>query len=97
MSLRLVKGLVVAMSVALVVGFVILMVGLARNATQRGEAEDTFPFFGAELNLPDGAAIITITGAGGRLAVLVEHPDGHRDIHLVDPGNGRVTGIVTAD
>ena len=96
MSLRLVKGLVVAMSVALVVGFVILMVGLGRNATQRGEALDAPPFRLA-LDLPDGAAIITITGAGDRLAVLVEHPDGHRDIHLVDAGNGRVTGIVTAD
>ena len=84
------------MSVALAVGFAILMVGLARQAMQLGDAEDAPPFHAA-LNLPDGAAIVTVAGAGNRLAVLVEYPGGQRDIHLVDPATGRVTGIVAAD
>lgn len=96
MSLRLVKGLVIAMSVALAVGFVVLMVGLAQKAMRLGDVEEGSPIHAA-LDLPDGSAIVTIAGAGNRLAVLVEHPDGQRKIHLIDPASGRVTGIVAAD
>ena len=91
-----VKGLVIAMSVALAVGFVILMVGLARQATRIAESEDAPPFRAA-LGLPTGAEIVTIAGAGDRIAVLVEQPDGGREIHFVDPESGRVTGVATRD
>lgn len=84
------------MSVALAVGFAILMVGLAQKAMRLGSAEDTPPYR-ADLNLPEGATIVTVAGAGNRLAVLVESPDGSRDIHLIDPDSGSVTGIIAAD
>ena len=84
------------MSVALVVGFVVLMVGLARQASQLAESGDAPPFRAA-LDLPEGAEIVTITGAGDRIAVLVEQPDGGREIHFVDPESGRVTGVATQD
>ena len=90
------KGLVIAMSVALAVGFVILMVGLARQATRIAESEDTPPFR-AVLGLPVEAEIIGIAGAGDRIAVLVEQPDGGREIHFVDPESGRVMGVTTQD
>ena len=96
MSLRLVKGLVIAMSVARAVGFVILMVGLARQATRLADTEDAPPFR-ATLGLPAGAEIVTISGAADRIAVLVEQPDGGREIHFVDPESGRVMGVATAD
>ena len=96
MSLRVVKGLVIAMSAALVVGFVVLMVGLARQASRLAESEDAPPF-SASLNLSDGAGIVGIAGAGDRVAVLVEQPDGTREIHFVDPASGRVLGVTTAD
>ncbi len=91
-----VKGLVIAMSAALLIGFVVLMVGLARQAGRLAEAEDAAPFR-ASLDLPEGAAIVTIADAGERVAVLVEHTDGRREIHFLDPGTGRVVGIATAD
>ena len=84
------------MSVALAVGFAILMVGLAQKAMRLGDAGDAPPFRAA-LDVPDGAAIVTIAGAADRLAVLVEYPDGRRDIHLIDPASGRVTGVLAAD
>lgn len=86
----------IAMSVALVIGFVVLMVGLARQAMRIDEAADAPPFRAA-LDLPDGAVIVTVSGAGERLAVLVELPDGGREVHLVDPGSGVVTGVVAAE
>ncbi len=82
------------MSAALVVGFVVLMVGLARQATRVAESEDAPPFR-ASLNLAEGAAIVSITGSADHVAVLVEQPDGRREIHFVDPGTGRVTGVAT--
>lgn len=94
--MRLVKGLVIAMSVALAVGFAILMVGLAQKAMNLGGAEDTPPYRMA-LDLPEGATIVTVAGAAGLVAVLVEYPDGRRDIHMVDPTNGRLTGVIAAD
>ncbi len=96
MSLRFVKGLVIVMSAALVVGFVVLMVGLGQQAVRIGEAEDAPPFR-AVFDLPDGSLIITVSGAGDRLAVLVELPDGRRQIHFVDPESGGVIGIVAAE
>ena len=96
MSLRLVKGLVIAMSVALAVGFVVLMVGLARQATRLAGTEDAPPF-SASLGLPDGSWIVGIAGAGDAVAVLVERADGSREIHFVDPATGRVLGITTAE
>ena len=95
-SLRLVKVLVAAMSAALAIGFVVLLVGLARQATRMTEAEDAPPFR-AEFDLPDGTVIVTVAGAGDRLAVLVELPDGRREVHFVDPATGGVIGIVAAD
>ena len=83
------------MSAALVIGFVVLMVGLARQAARVAEADEAPPF-SASLNLTEGAAIISITGADDRVAVLVEQPDGRREIHFVDPETGRVTGVATA-
>ena len=95
MSLRLVKGLVIAMSAALVIGFIVLMVGLARQAARLTEAEQAAPF-SASLDLPEGSEIVSIADAGDRVAVLVELPDGRREIHFVDPGSGRVLGVATA-
>jgi len=96
MSLRLVKGLVIVMSAALVIGFVALMVGLGQQAVRIGGAEDAPPFRAA-IDLPDGTVIVTVSGAGDRLAVLVELPDGRRQIHFVDPDTGGVIGIVAAE
>ena len=96
MSLRLVKGLVIVMSAALAVGFVVLMVGLARQAAKIDIDEDAPPFR-ALLDLPEGAEMIAIAGAGNRIAVLVGRPGGRREIHLFDPSSGRVTGIVAAE
>ena len=66
------------------------------TAGRIAESEDAPPFRAA-LGLPDGAEIVTITGAGDRIAVLVEQADGDREIHFVDPGTGRVTGVATQD
>ena len=82
------------MSAALAVGFVVLMVGLARQATRIAEPEDAAPFR-SSLNLTEGAVIVSIAGSSDRVAVLVEQPDGRREIHFVDPGTGRVMGVAT--
>ncbi len=84
------------MSAALLIGFVVLMVGLARQASRLADSGDAPPF-SASLDLPDGAGIVGIANAGDRLAVLVERPDGSREIRFVDPATGRVLGVTTAD
>ena len=96
MSLRVVKGLVVVMSAALLIGFVILLVGLAQQATRMTES-DAAPPFRTALDLQDGSEILSIAGAGDRVAVLVQLGDGDREIHFIDPETGRVIGIAAAD
>jgi hypothetical protein len=80
------KWLVGIMGVLIVVGTLALAVLIVQRVGG-GTAE-----VGARgLGQPAGTRILSIAAAEGRLAVLVQRPDGER-VLLVDPRLGRVVG-----
>ena len=85
------KFLVVAMGVLIVAGTVALVVLIVQRAGAR-EAARMPP---VALDLPAGARMVGLAGAGDRFAVLVQGPAGER-LLLLDARTGRVVGEVTA-
>ncbi|MCU0887985.1 MAG: DUF6476 family protein [Rubritepida sp.] len=81
------KGLVVAMGVLIVAGTVALVVLIIQRAGGR-EAARLPPI---ALDMPAGARIAGVAGAGDRFALLVQGPAGERVIFL-DARSGRVVG-----
>lgn len=78
------------MGVLIVAGTVTLVVLLVQRAAGRGPA--SLPAM--TLDLPHGARMVSVAGAGERFAVLVEGPDGATRLLLIDPRSGRVVGEV---
>jgi hypothetical protein len=87
--MRALKFLVVAMGVLIVAATVALVVLLVQRAGGRGGA--VVP--PVTLGLAADARIVSVTGAGDRLAVLVEDPAGTR-VLLLDARTGRRVGEV---
>ena len=90
------KLLVAVMTLLLVAGLVLLVVGLARTA---GELSATAPaplpgFPDLELTLPAGMRIVETTAAGTRLYVRAEDAGGRGVIFVVDAEAGQVVGRI---
>jgi hypothetical protein len=88
--MRALKFLVVAMGVLIVTGTVTLVV----LVVQRAGAPMPAAMPAISLNLPEGARMVSVAGAGDRFAVLVEGPGGATRLLLLDARNGRVVGEV---
>lgn len=88
--MRALKFLVVAMGVMIVAGTVTLVALIVQRAG--GAVTGALP--PATLDLPAGARILSVSGAGDRFAVLVEGPAEDRRILLLEARSGRVVGEV---
>jgi hypothetical protein len=88
--MRALKFLVVAMGVLIVAGTVALVVLLVQRAGGRAAP----PMPALTLDLPEGARMISVAGAGERFAVLVEAPGGATRVVFLDARTGRVVGEV---
>jgi hypothetical protein len=80
------------MGVLIVAGTVTLVALIVQraNSGQAGQAIGQ-----RHLGQPPGTRILSVTGADGRIAVLVARPDGER-VLLVDPQRGQVIGELRA-
>jgi hypothetical protein len=89
--MRALKFLVVTMGVLIVAGTVALVVLLVQRA---GGGRGAAPMPAVTLNLPAGARMVSVAGAGDRFAVLVEGPGNATRLVFLDARTGRVLGEV---
>lgn len=94
------KAAVVLMGVALVVGFTALFVMWAdeRAASQGGvvaavATAEREPV-DAVVPIPPGARVLRVASGPERVDVLVENPDGTRDLYQIRRDDGEVAGIL---
>jgi len=101
--MRALKVLVVVMGIVLVAGvgvvIVTIMTRLTRHqpitaAAPSAVAEKPVPFGTAVLNLPAGARIVEMQGAGRRLALHLRRADGSEAIVILDPDTGTALGTI---
>lgn len=89
------KALVIGMGVLIVAGVIVIVVTIANRAGELGETEAR-SFGTAGLGLPAGTEIVSVVGAGDRLAVHARVPGEGDRIVIVDPRSGAVVGTVAA-
>ena len=84
------KALVIGMGVLIVIGFVLLVVGLANKFSQAGKAG----FGEAEVVVPDGCSVAETLAEGDRLLLRLEGPAarGCAQVVVIDLESGEVRG-----
>lgn len=92
--MRALKAAVVIMGVLIVAGTVLLAVVIADRLSSRTGAP---AFIEASLDQPAGTRIVSIAGAGERVAVHVTGGGLPDRILLVETARGRVVGTIQAD
>jgi len=88
------------MTVLLVGGLVLLIVGMARTAGElgRGEAVAVPSGFGElRLTLPPGARLESVTAGGDRLYLRLAAADGKTELLVVDAARGRLLGRIVLE
>lgn len=96
------KLLVAGMTVLLVAGLVLLVVGIARTAGEMGRDDATATPAPARLSsfgdlhiaLPPGHRLDSLTAAGERLYLRTTGPDGGAAVLTVDAADGRLLGRI---
>ncbi|MCG8594772.1 MAG: hypothetical protein MI785_10450 [Kiloniellales bacterium] len=84
------KTLVIGMGVLIVIGFVLLVVGLANKFAQGGKAG----FGDVEVAVPDGCTVAETLAEGDRLLLRLEGPAarGCAQVMVIDLESGAVQG-----
>ncbi|MGG5822686.1 DUF6476 family protein [Falsiroseomonas sp. HW251] len=85
------KWLVGIMGALIVAGTLALALVIVQRVGAAGETDVGLRALGQ----PAGTRILSVASAEGRIAVLVQRPDGER-VLLVDPKRGRVVGELRA-
>ena len=88
--MRALKVLVIVMGVLIVAGTAVVIVTVAKRVSQAGR---TAPV-AASLTLPAGCSVAEMTTIGDRLALRLEGAGDCRQILLVDPATGSITGHI---
>lgn len=94
--MRALKIVVVAMGVLLIVGFAVLIAGIAERVSRRAStAETARPFAAAAIDIPANARIEAMTAAApNRLVVALALPDGSRQLVVLDLATGARLGTI---
>ena len=95
------KLLIWIMTGLLVIGLVLLVVGMARTASELSQAESPAALAGPAafadigLAIPEGARIAAMTTGEGRLFVALIDAGGRQSILVLDAGDGRRLGQIS--
>lgn len=105
-QVRMLKIAVIAMGVALVLGFALLIAGMVREASKVGQGNTSAQSVpasgpvsrpavsaGAALNLKPGQSIAHMAFSDNRIAVHLTGPEG-AEIRIIDLGTGAVTAQI---
>jgi hypothetical protein len=105
-SHRILLWLVIGMGVLIVVGVGVLVAELGKRML-RGPASAPsaaaeaplraapLPGFGqAQVEIPEGSQVLTLSAAGDRILAHVHHVDGSSSAYLIDPRTGALVGVV---
>ena len=90
--MRALKALVIVMGVLIVVGTGVVIVTVARRVSQ--VAHPAAAPIAATLDLPTGCSVAEMTSTGDRLALRLAGDGDCRQIILVDPATGAITGHI---
>ena len=85
------KALVIVMGVLILAGTAVVIATIARRVSQSGSPAGPVA---ATLRLPPGCRVAEMTPIGDRLALRLDGDGDCRQILLVDPGTGAVTGHI---
>jgi hypothetical protein len=85
--LRIMKAVVIILGVMIVLMLGALIAGLIIKGTGGLRQGAPLP---AELTLPADAAIESMAASGSQLAIAIRHPDGLREILVMDVARGRL-------
>lgn len=93
--MRALKILVVVMGVMIVVGFAVLVAGIAsKMSRERPGAGTERPFAPTAIEIPRGARIEAMTTAPNRLILELALPGGNRQLLVVDLATGARLGTI---
>ena len=89
------KVLVVVMGVMIVIGFAVLIAGIASKMSRdRPGASAERPFGATALDIPHGARIEAMTAAPNRLILELALPDGQLQLVVIDLATGARLGTI---
>ena len=93
--MRALKILVVVMGVMIVVGFAVLVAGIASKMSRdRPGASNERPFAPTAIDIPRGARIEAMTTAPNRLILDLVLPGGERQLLVLDLATGARLGTI---
>jgi len=93
--MRALKILVVVMGVMIVIGFVVLVAGIAgKMSRERPAASIEHPFAATAIDIPRGARIEAMTAGPNRLILALALPGGERQLVVVDLATGARLGTI---
>lgn len=90
--MRMLKGLVILMSLLLVGGVALLGYGLSSRVGRSSGGDGAFGTVG--LDLPPGSSVEQMAVADGRVVLRLAGPDGQQRLVMLDPATGRHLGTV---
>jgi hypothetical protein len=93
--MRALKILVVVMGLMIVVGFAVLVAGIAGKMSRgRPDASSLRPFAPAVIDIPRGARIEAMTAGPNRLVLQLTLPGGERQLLVLDLATGARLGTI---
>jgi hypothetical protein len=93
--MRALKILVVVMGVMIVIGFAVLVAGIASKMSRnRPGASNERPFAATAIDIPRGARIEAMTSAPNRLILDLILPGGERQLLVLDLTTGARLGTI---
>ncbi|MBF0304991.1 MAG: hypothetical protein HQL41_05010 [Alphaproteobacteria bacterium] len=92
--MRMLKGLVIVMTLLLVGGVAMLGYGLSNRVGRSAAAVGDGTFGTLGLDLPPGASVEQMVVADGRVVLRLSGPDGQQRLIMLDPATGRHLGTV---
>jgi Family of unknown function (DUF6476) len=93
--MRALTVLVIVMGVMIVIGFAVLIAGIASKMSRdRPGASAERSFATTALNIPRGARIEAMTAAPNRLILELAMPDGERQLVVIDLATGARLGTI---
>jgi hypothetical protein len=92
--MRALKLLVIVMGVAIVVGVVVLVAVMAARLSGRGGPATAGGFGRTQVELPAGATIAEMQGAGDRLVLRLVVSGGPQQLLVIDTGSGKALGTI---
>lgn len=93
--MRALNVLVVVMGVMIVIGFAVLIAGIAgKMSRDRPDASTERPFATTAVDIPRGARIEAMTAAPNRLILELALPGGERQFVVIDLATGARLGTI---